>query len=135
MAWKSKMLIKHSISKSKKNQISKVLESWKVEFLSFWGVKKIYISIKHLSLQLSSHFKCSQKEKVSFKCLKELSYIYNYFMLFQHFILCKKWKHVKDNNFNSIQKNCYKSVQRFRVTCLFTGQYDTREYGTIAGAI
>ena len=30
---------------------------------------------------------------------------------------------------------CYKSVQRFRVTCLFTGQYDTREYGTIAGVI
>ena len=28
---------------------------------------------------------------------------------------------------------CYKSVQRFRVTCLFTSQYDTREYGTIAG--
>ena len=30
---------------------------------------------------------------------------------------------------------CYKSVQRFRVTCLFTGQYDTGEYGTIAGVI
>ena len=30
---------------------------------------------------------------------------------------------------------CYKSVQRFRVTCLFAGQYDTREYGTIAGVI
>ena len=30
---------------------------------------------------------------------------------------------------------CYKSVQRFRVTCLFTGQYDTREYGTIAGVL
>ena len=31
--------------------------------------------------------------------------------------------------------NCYKSVQRFRVTCLFTGQYDTAEYGTIASVI
>ena len=31
--------------------------------------------------------------------------------------------------------NHYISVQRFRVTCLFTGQYDTREYGTIAGVI
>ena len=31
--------------------------------------------------------------------------------------------------------NCYKSVQSFRVTCLFTGQYDTKEYGTIAGVI
>ena len=30
---------------------------------------------------------------------------------------------------------CYKLVQSFRVTCLFTGQYDTREYGTIAGVI
>ena len=30
---------------------------------------------------------------------------------------------------------CYKSVQRFRVTCLFTGQYDTGEYGTIAGVL
>ena len=30
---------------------------------------------------------------------------------------------------------CYKSVQRFRVTCLFTGQYDMGEYGTIAGVI
>ena len=29
----------------------------------------------------------------------------------------------------------YKVVQRFRVTCLFTGQYDTEEYGTIAGVI
>ena len=32
-------------------------------------------------------------------------------------------------------KQCYKSVQSFRVTCLFNGQYDTREYGTIAGVI
>ena len=30
---------------------------------------------------------------------------------------------------------CFKSVQSFRVTCLFTGQYDTGEYGTIAGVI
>ena len=30
---------------------------------------------------------------------------------------------------------CYKLVQRFKVTCLFTGQYATREYGTIAGVI
>ena len=30
---------------------------------------------------------------------------------------------------------CYKSVQSFWVTCLFTGQYDTKEYGTIAGVI
>ena len=29
---------------------------------------------------------------------------------------------------------CYKSVQS-RVTCFFTGQYDTEEYGTIAGVI
>ena len=29
----------------------------------------------------------------------------------------------------------YKSVQSFRVTCLFTGQYNTGEYGTIAGVI
>ena len=28
-----------------------------------------------------------------------------------------------------------KEVQRFRVTCLLTGQYDTEEYGTIAGVI
>ena len=34
-----------------------------------------------------------------------------------------------------LYKYCYKSVQSFRVTCLFTGQYDTREYGTIAGVI
>ena len=27
------------------------------------------------------------------------------------------------------------SVQRFGVTCLFTGQYDTGEYDTIAGVI
>ena len=32
-----------------------------------------------------------------------------------------------------IHSYCYKSVQRFRVTCLFTGQYDTGKYGTIAG--
>ena len=32
-------------------------------------------------------------------------------------------------------RNCYKSIQSFRVTCLFTGQYGTREYGTIAGVI
>ena len=31
--------------------------------------------------------------------------------------------------------NCYKPVKRFRVTCLLTVQYDTREYGTIAGVI
>ena len=30
---------------------------------------------------------------------------------------------------------CYKSVQSFRVTCLFTGQYDTGEFGTIAGVM
>ena len=30
---------------------------------------------------------------------------------------------------------CYKSVQSLRVTCLFTGQYDTGEYGTIAGVL
>ena len=30
---------------------------------------------------------------------------------------------------------CYKSVQSFWVTCLFTGQCDTGEYGTIAGVI
>ena len=28
-----------------------------------------------------------------------------------------------------------KEVQRFRATCLLTGQYDTDEYGTIAGVI
>ena len=28
-----------------------------------------------------------------------------------------------------------KEVQRFRVTCLLTGQYDTEVYGTIAGVI
>ena len=28
-----------------------------------------------------------------------------------------------------------KEVQRFRVTCLLTSQYDTKEYGTIAGVI
>ena len=30
---------------------------------------------------------------------------------------------------------CYKSVQRFRVTSLFSGQYNTGEYGTIAGVV
>ena len=34
-----------------------------------------------------------------------------------------------------ILSKCYKSVQSFRVTCLFTGQYDTEEYGTIADVI
>ena len=28
-----------------------------------------------------------------------------------------------------------KEVQRFRVTCLLTGQYNTKEYGTIEGVI
>ena len=31
--------------------------------------------------------------------------------------------------------NVIKEVQRFIVTCLLTGQYDTEEYGTIAGVI
>ena len=31
--------------------------------------------------------------------------------------------------------NCYKSVQSFRVTCLFTGQYNTKGYGTITDVI
>ena len=30
---------------------------------------------------------------------------------------------------------CYKLVQRFRVTCLFTGQYTTKAYGTITDVI
>ena len=34
-----------------------------------------------------------------------------------------------------MQIGYYKSVQSFRVTCLFIGQYETREYGTIAGVI
>ena len=29
---------------------------------------------------------------------------------------------------------CYKSVQSFRVTCLFTGQNNTKAYGTITRA-
>ena len=31
------------------------------------------------------------------------------------------------------ESHCYELVQSFRVTCLFTGQYETREYGKIAG--
>ena len=30
---------------------------------------------------------------------------------------------------------CYKLIQRFRVTCLFTGQYNTEEHLAIAGVI
>ena len=30
---------------------------------------------------------------------------------------------------------CYKSVQIFRVTCLFIGQYNTKGYGTITDVI
>ena len=35
----------------------------------------------------------------------------------------------------TLPTNVIKEVQRFRVTCLLTGQYDTKEYGTIAGVI
>ena len=30
---------------------------------------------------------------------------------------------------------CYKLIQRFRVTGLFTGQYNTEGYGTIIGTL
>ena len=30
---------------------------------------------------------------------------------------------------------CYKLIQGFRVTCLFTGQYTTEEHGTITDVI
>ena len=30
---------------------------------------------------------------------------------------------------------CYKSVHSFRVTCLFSGQYNTKGYGTVADVI
>ena len=35
----------------------------------------------------------------------------------------------------SIQCHYYKLVQGFRVTCLFTGQYKTKGYGTITDSI
>ena len=34
-----------------------------------------------------------------------------------------------------IFKYCYKLIQRFRVTCLFTGQCTTKTYGTITDVI
>ena len=51
-----------------------------------------------------------------------------------------KRSHNFENNIFLIISNCWiqaviKEVQRFRVTCLLTGQYDTEEYGTIAGVI
>ena len=34
-----------------------------------------------------------------------------------------------------IEYYCYKSVQSFRVTCLFTGQYNTKDNDTITDVI
>ena len=50
-------------------------------------------------------------------------------------IQLKYWVHTNFLDGFIAPSNCYKSVQRFTVTCLFTGQYDTGEYGTIVGVI
>ena len=57
-------------------------------------------------------------------------------VFFKSFQFCTLDKKVPQSGWvNFIKHKCYKSVQRFRVTCLFPGQYDAGEYGTIAGGL
>ena len=49
-------------------------------------------------------------------------------------LLHSHWQHFYPTK-TLINSNCYKLIQRFRVTCLFAGQHNTKLHGTITDVI
>ena len=62
-------------------------------------------------------------------------YIFNHKHVFlSQFLSLLKYFDKRTSNPSNLN-NCYKLVQGFRITCLFTGQYHTKGYDTITDDI